>query len=433
MRQKKRNITLDAPVLKQGNIKRRKGSNKLYVDFYYFGKRITKSTELDDNPANEIKVREFLDRTMERIENGAFKFAEAFPGASEAEKVYFTQHEGREYRPEPHQVLFGEYAKEWIETILPSFSSSTKRKDYREAIETRILPYFKNVSFYQITSATVFIFTETLVRSQGREKGKPLSTSRKVNVLIPLRAIWNDACDHYRWLLKSPFDNLNKRLTKTEKKEHVVIRFDEWLLFLKHLEAYYRPIAEIMILTGMISSEIGGLRKEDIEGNYINVKSSYVLGEDKKSLKTAFRRRKILITRAIRERLDTILKRSDSSYVFTMEDGKRFDSSRFCKIWKKAVKASGIIHVTSYSARHSFAAWSLIVGINPLRLVKLMGHASKQMVYEVYGNYVEGLEKDGEKMLEYFGRDFVFTQKSKFPVPYGDSTGDSRERFGLTP
>jgi len=29
-----------------------------------------------------------------------------------------------------------------------------------------------------------------------------------------------------------------------------------------------------------------------------------------------------------------------------------------------------------------------------------MGHASKQMAYEVYGNYVEGLEDDAEEMLD---------------------------------
>ena len=96
------------------------------MDFYYFGQRITKSTELDDTPANERKVKEFLKRTMERIEDGAFKFAEAFPGASEEEKAYFTQLEGREYRPEPHQVLFGEYVKEWMESIYPSFGSLQK-------------------------------------------------------------------------------------------------------------------------------------------------------------------------------------------------------------------------------------------------------------------------------------------------------------------
>ena len=48
---------------------------------------------------------------------------------------------------------------------------------------------------------------------------------------------------------------------------------------------------------------------------------------------------------------------------------------------------------------------------------------SKQMVYAVYGNYVEGLEKDGERIVEYFGRDFCFTQKNKFPVTYGYSAG----------
>ena len=48
---------------------------------------------------------------------------------------------------------------------------------------------------------------------------------------------------------------------------------------------------------------MGGLRKEDIEGDYINVKSSYVLGEDKKSLKTAFRKRRGENLRILRERL----------------------------------------------------------------------------------------------------------------------------------
>ena len=81
--------------------------------------------------------------------------------------------------------------------------------------------------------------------------------------------------------------------------------------------------------------------------------------------------------------------------------------------------------MTSYSARHSFAAWSLTIGVNPLRLFGLMGHASKQMVFEVYGNYVEGLENDAEEILEYFGQDFITPRKMKNPVRFRDSTGDS--------
>jgi integrase len=29
------------------------------------------------------------------------------------------------------------------------------------------------------------------------------------------------------------------------------------------------------------------------------------------------------------------------------------------------------------------------------------------MIYEVYGNYLEGLEKDAGKILDYFGKDFM--------------------------
>lgn len=60
-----------------------------------------------------------------------------------------------------------------------------------------------------------------------------------------------------------------------------------------------------------------------------------------------------------------------------------------------------------------------------------MGHASKQVVYEVYGNYVDGLEEDAEAIMSYFGEDFIKSQKNKSPVSFGDSTGDSFARFDV--
>ncbi len=35
-----------------------------------------------------------------------------------------------------------------------------------------------------------------------------------------------------------------------------------------------------------------------------------------------------------------------------------------------------------------------------------MGHSSKQMIYEIYGKYVEGIEEDADKIRAYFGYDF---------------------------
>jgi integrase len=54
-----------------------------------------------------------------------------------------------------------------------------------------------------------------------------------------------------------------------------------------------------------------------------------------------------------------------------------------------------------------------------------MGHASKQMVYEVYGNYVEGLEEDAEAIYHYFGQDFISPQRKENPILFRYSTGHS--------
>lgn len=424
MKSKKGTLALEPPAKESGSVKRRKDSKKLYVDFYYFGHRIIRSTELDDTPTNAHKVRDFLNRITERIETGTFKFAEAFPGATKKEKAFFTCLEGREYRPEPHQIQYGEYVKEWMKTIFPTFGSPTKHRDYQEAIK-RITPYFKNMTFHQITGQELFRFTESLKWKTGANKGKPLSRSRKVNILIPFRAIWNDACDEYRWVIKSPCDGIHKKMPKTEKKERLALRFNDWSLFLENLEEYYRPIAELMMLTGMIVSEMSALTKDSIQGEYLKLTSSYVLKEEKSSMKTAFRKRDIYITDAIRKRLDTLTARAKTPYIVTNARGYRFISTDFAKVWKKAVELAGISPMTSYIARHSFAAWSLTIGVNPLRLVKLMGHASKQMVYEVYGNYVEGLEEDAEEIYYYFGQDFITPRKRESPIPFRYSTGHS--------
>lgn len=94
-------IKLNEPQPRGGTIKRRKGSSILYVDMYYFGVRITRSTGLRDTPQNRAKVRRFLDKSKEQIEQQTFRFAEAFPGASAREKRFFTELEGREFHPEP--------------------------------------------------------------------------------------------------------------------------------------------------------------------------------------------------------------------------------------------------------------------------------------------------------------------------------------------
>ena len=423
-------VSLNETLPRGGSIKRRKISEKLYVDFYYFGVRITKSTGLDDTPQNRDKVRLFLDKTMQKIESRTFRFAEAFPGATRKEKKFFTELEGQQFNPEPQHVNFGDYASEWMKKVIPTFESPTKRNDYESALNSRILPYFRKKSFYQITSMEVQDFTASMKKETGKDKGKPLSRQRMKNILIPLRRIWEDAADQHRWNLRNPFETISKHLpSKSRKRNGKVFRFDEWHEFIAKAPVFYRPHLEFLVMTGLSASELAGLWKVDVSDKAITLNRSIVLGKEKERLKNDYRFRRIPATEAIKKVISQVKSLCPNSpYLFPMENGTPFDGNSFRKIvWNKALNESQIAYKTPYSTRHTFCAWSLTIGLNPMKLVNLMGHSSKQMVYQVYGEYVEDLEDDVEDIIRYFGRDFLIKPgKKRTPnLSYGDSFGVS--------
>ena len=62
-----------------------------------------------------------------------------------------------------------------------------------------------------------------------------------------------------------------------------------------------------------------------------------------------------------------------------------------------------------------------------MKLVNLMGHSSKQMVYQVYGEYVEDLEDDVDNIINYFGIVFLIKpgKRTTPNLSFGDSFGVS--------
>jgi integrase len=122
----------------------------------------------------------------------------------------------------------------------------------------------------------------------------------------------------------------------------------------------------------------------------------------------------VSFTKAIRNQLDQAMAFSSTAYVFVMEDGTPFDFDSFRKtVWSKSFKLAGIPYQRPYVTRHTFAAWALTIQTDPNKLVNLMGHSTKQMIYETYGQYVEGLEEDAEKIYQYFGGDFIRPERPK--------------------
>lgn len=391
----------------EGRIARKSGSRKLYLDFFYHGVRIEKSTGLDDSIANRVKAERMLEQILEMKKESVLEFAKLFPGASEEEKEFHTRIEKGDYAPAPKAVTFGEYVKKWYVRVWANYPEQ-KQKDFKSVIEFRLLPFFKDKTFFHITGVTVQEFVATLVHRDGPNVGKKLARSTMVNTLQIFKTVWDDAVVEHRWLIFDPLKGIKKSLPKKGKKKVDVFRFQEWLAVLDAMEEFYRPVAQLMVLTGLIASEVAALKPQHIRDGYLYIEESIVRDVEKDELKNSYRERRIPVTVAIGEILDFAKEHARGEYLFTMQNGDTFKAELFQRrVWRKALTVSGIAYRKPYTTRHTFAAWALAIRVDQNRLVSLMGHASKQMVYEVYGKYVEGLEKDRMAILRYFGRDFL--------------------------
>ena len=81
------------------------------------------------------------------------------------------------------------------------------------------------------------------------------------------------------------FSYVTKSLPKRSKKHPEVFRYDEWMKVIGNIDPFYRPIAEAMIMTGMIGSEVAGLRKKDILDDHLIIQNSIVRNHEKTDLK----------------------------------------------------------------------------------------------------------------------------------------------------
>ena len=63
------------------------------------------------------------------------------------------------------------------------------------------------------------------------------------------------------------------------------------------------------------------------------------------------------------------------------------------------VKRAGIRRRNPYHTRHTFACWLLTAGANPAFIASQMGHETAQMVYEIYGMWIDDMNDEQIAML----------------------------------
>jgi integrase len=452
-----------------------KGSKYLYVSFYYHNERLRFPTDRVDTPENREELRDLMSSVGEKIKRRTFKFAKTFYWLDEETKRHFSKIEGTELKPEPEHVLFGEYAEHWMARKIPSFASVTKQRDYREVLNSRILPYFAAMPFASITATAVETFIDNLKRSvrtnipgkaKGARNGKPLSVKRIKSIIAPMSKIWTAACNDHNWNLRDPFIGMTEKYKELidrslqEQERLVVMRGGddeeetsgrevflcaEWKRLLLFVAPHYHLVMNLLLM-GLIGSELEGLQKQHVSETAVQIRCAVVRDKDGKVYlkfkpKNWYRKREIPMTRKLRQLFDEAISASRSTqimefangitlpadqFLLTMKDGSPFNYTSFVKVvWNGAMKKAGLERRVPYASRHTFVQWALLIGVTKTRLVDLMGHSNKNMIDRVYGKYRQGLVDEREAILDYLGEDFLALEELKtgFPERYRRKMG----------
>ncbi len=282
---------------KTGRIVFKAGSNKLYYDFCYDGKRYEKTTGLQFSVENALQARKTLDDMMGEIQAGTFCFAARFPDASPVSLTLHAQQESRSKAKRPDQITIAEFingthdCKGWLKETLPLFDQA-QQIDYARDIRYWLIPLYGHLMFAELTGHKLHSSLSDYKRYK-MENGPLLSGIRIKNIFTPLRLILGSARSKYGWRdLKDPFQYLEASNLGPKRKENPTpaLLFMEFVKLRMHLDDYDQRIADMKALTGMIDSEMSGLRKTDIFFDaakpYLHIRHKVVNSIESDELKT---------------------------------------------------------------------------------------------------------------------------------------------------
>jgi integrase len=286
---------------------------------------------------------------------------------------------------------FSAYAQEWLEKKKVTVSHSTYR-DYRSTMEVYAIPHFRDTPLCQVTRRDVEDFQEKL----GTLTGK-----RKNNIMVPVKALFNDA--KRRADIKENPAELIRRF-KEERPLIDPLSFPEMKLFLSHLDSHYVPYFTTAFLTGMRPNEMLALKWQhvDFEMRCITVREGRVQGiEGPPKTLSSYRDVDLLgplysVIAGLRETSPP-----DARYVFATQKGKpmNVDNLRH-RVWYPTLEIAGLRKRTMYQTRHTFASLMLSHGEDPMWVARMLGHTSLQMIFRHYGKFVRNRSrKDGARFL----------------------------------
>ena len=295
-------------------------------------------------------------------------------------------------KTEPHTPYFASYLEMWWKLYKVPKLRHTTRTSYRNAIDLRILPFFKGMRLEDISTNTIQAF-------YNKHEGMAHSSIHQMSVI--LHQVFDLAVEdgHMKF---NPTESKRLFMKGTKQKREALRDCDvkEIMDKLSLLEAKDRIPLAILLYTGVRRGEALGLRWENLDWKkgVIHIEQAVtflnnqpVLGETKSDAG--------IRTVPFDERLMDVLRPYRQIVGFIVGDGITPMTERtFTRMWQRIDRTIDLHGATPHTFRHTYITLAASSGIDVKTLQSIAGHSDIKMTMDRYAH------KRDEKIVEAWAR-----------------------------
>ncbi len=267
----------------------------------------------------------------------------------------------------------------------------------RYIVDSKILPYFKDMKLSDITAVTVRTWQNVLL-DHKKDNGETYSETYLKTVNVQLSAILNYAVKYYG-LKRNPCTQAGSIGESNADEMNVWTReeFERFLTF--EPSKTYRIAFSILFYTGIREGELLALRKSDISVDRMEISISKnfatVKGEEMiLTPKTPWSKRVLPIHRKLHDEL------IDYINGLYLEDDDRlfyFKKTTLLKEFRRVNKDSGLIALRVHDLRHSHVSMLINMGVPITEISKRLGHKNPSVTLKIYSHMYK---RDERKIAE---------------------------------
>lgn len=289
---------------------------------------------------------------------------------------------------------FGDFAKEWESNVLPAYRASTRRF-YQDVLHRHLIPAFANWKLTDVRTPDVQAFLNQ--KAMQYAPVVPYHIRATLSRVFATAREWGYADNNPATGVKLP----EKRVVQPR----VAYRPEDVRRILDLLEEPYKAMALVDTLTGMRSSELFGLKWDDIdfERHLIHIRRTFYRGEFGPP-KTRTSERAIPMCPMLVEALKhhrTRSKTNAMNLVFANSEGKPYEPSSIVRrALRPAMRELGLPEAGWRAFRRSVAtAFSELR--EPVRTAQqVLGHSNPQTTLAIYTQTVEESQRQAMGRLE---------------------------------